>query len=306
MITTFWNNTLPMNLTTIAGQQDAIAVKARTADEVLDFCRCQGECEYKELAFVLDDGGDFKNDQSSFIGQKVFSSDTITFKLLKAGVVVATLNSSTYGVYYDFGTFTGNTNAKGFLVNWLKVQQGLGYGEYIVRMEIVSLGVTYTTDSHPFTVTGWNPDLADGTVRIETYQTGFIMNGFNYSGMNWYQSIRIPAQFGDKKPELIVNNYKDSSRKVYPIQSELQYTYKLETRLLPSSIFNPMNEDYLMGNEIYITDYNIKNQEIFRRKPVVLTGIPEVENHQGITKSDFVFEFKDRTQDIIKRNLTAL
>ena len=305
MITTTWTNSFPMPLESMAGQQAAQLVYGRTPEETIDFCRCNGECNHEELAFTLSGGKYYQNDQASFIAQKVFTSDTITYKLVKGGVVVATLNSNTYGTYYDFGTLRGNSVAKGFLVDWLKVQQGLGYGKYIVRTEIVSLGTTYTYDSHTYNVVLWNPDRANNTVRIESFQSGFIMNGFNYGEMGWYQSIRIVGKFGFKTPELISNNYQDTNRRVQPIQDEIKYTYKLITHLLPSNIFNPIIEDKLLTNDIYITDYNIKNQEIYRRKPVTLTAIPQVENHNLITKSDFVFEFKDRIQDVIKRNLSA-
>lgn len=306
MITTTWLNTFPMPLESMAGQQYANLVFGRTPDETIDFCRCENECNHEELAFTLVDGKYYQNDKASFIAQRLFTSDTITYKLIKGGVSVATLNSSTYGTYYNFGSLAGNNNAKGFLVDWLKVQQGLGYGKYIVRTEIVSLGITYTYDSHTYNVVLWNANRANNTVRLESYQSGFIMNGFNYGQMSWYQSIRIEGKFGFKTPELITNNYQDTTRKIKPIQDEIKYTYKLITHLLPSNIYNPIIEDKLLSSEIYITDYNIKNQEIYRRKPVTLTAIPQVDNHNLITKADFIFEFRDRTQDIIKRNLSAM
>jgi len=305
MITTTWLNTFRMPLESMAGQQYANLVFGRTPDETIDFCRCENECNHEELAFTLADGKYYQNDQASFIAQRLLTSDTITYKLVKGGAVVATLNSNTYGTYYDFGMLAGNSDAKGFLVDWLKVQQGLGYGKYIVRTEIVSLGTTYTYDSHTYNVVLWNANRANNTVRIESFQSGFIMNGFNYGNMGWYQSIRIEGKFGFKTPELITNNYQDTNRRVQAIQDEIKYTYKLITHLLPSNIFNPIVEDKLLTSEIYITDYNIKNQEIYRRKPVVLTAIPQVDNHNLITKADFIFEFRDRTQDIIKRNLNA-
>jgi len=307
MIKTNWGNDFPMTLTGMATSLQVQAVTPFTEEDGYDVCVCTG-CEYEEDAYVNNGGPAYKNDYKTFIGARRFATDTITFKLLKDGLVVATLNASTYGVLYDFGNalFVNSDvsfpDYKAFYVDWNLVQLGFGYGKFVVRVEIVSLGVTYTYDSHKFNVVEYNAYRADGTVKIEGYQNGNLQKHFDFTGLNFPQMYRLKGKFGDKTPTLILDDYKDFNRKNHEIQSEIQDTFILNTELLPSNIFNYINYILLRANTLLITDYNLQNQELYRTKPVKFNGFKEVQNHELTRVASFVYEFKHKTENDIKRN----
>jgi hypothetical protein len=315
MIITEWINNKPMYLAGFSGYLDAKAVNGGGSAYTADICNCYGECEYKELAFVNSNSVNWwQNDLTSLIAGRIFSTDTITFSILKNGVQIAVLNDNTYGTLYDYGslynpldkdylTSQAYLNYKGFIVDWKKVKIGFGYGEFQLKTTIVSLGTNYDKISHIYNVVEYNAERADNTVRIETYQKGAILNGFDYTGINWYQSIRIKGKFGNKKPTITDNNYQNTNREITQIQTKISNTFELETQLLPSNIYNPINYDSLLANDIFITDYNIKNQQLYRREPVYFENFAEVTNHELSIKSNFVYTFKAKFDNIVKRNI---
>lgn len=315
MIISQWINNKPMLLAGFSGYINANAVNGGGSAYTSDICNCYGECEYKELAFVNSDSVNWwQNDLTSLIAGRIFTTDTITFSLLKNGVQIAVLNDNTYGTLYDYGTLynpldedylssQAYLNYKGFIVDWKKVKIGFGYGEFQLKTTIVSLGQNYDKLSHIYNVVEYNAERADNTVRIETYQKGSILNGFDYTGINWYQSIRIKGKFGNKTPSLTDNNYQNTNREIIQIQTKIENTFSLETQLLPSNIFNPLNYDNLLANDIFVTDYNIKNQELYRREPVYFSNFEEITNHELSTQSNFVYTFKSKYDNTVKRNI---
>lgn len=307
-IKTTWTNTLPMPLKGMAVTMEVNAVEPFIEEDDYDVCVCS-TCDYSEDAFVNTGGEWWKNDFKSILAKRKFASDTVTFKLLKSGVVVATLNASTYGTYYNFGDaiFVSLPNVnfpdyKGFIVDWALVQAGFGYGSYKLRVETVSLGVTYTKDTHAFNVVEYNAYRADGSVRIESYQNGNLTKRWDYTGLNWPQMTRIKGMFGNKKPTLVIDNYEDANRQVHEIQGKIEDTYYLNTELLKAEIFNYLNYNGLRGNTLLITDYNLQNQELYRRKSVYLTNFEDVENHVKTRLASFYYAFKDKVNNDIKRN----
>lgn len=302
MITANWSNIFPMPLIGIADSTIALVVTPVMETTGWEVCACMGDCDFEEVQFVKEGGQWWQNDRKSFIRAKVVDTDTITFTLWKDGVQKATLNGTSYGIYYDHGSLVFPAY-KGFIIDWSLVQQAFGYGRYKVRTTHVSMGQTYTFDSHTFYVVEYNAKRADGTVRIETYQNGSIINGLDYTGIGWYQSLRINGKFGNKTPKLVQENYQSTDRTVKQIQSKTEYTFTLVTHLLPGYISNYINEDAIHSNDIVITDYNLLNQDLYRRIPVYVSDIPNVTNHNHSRSSNYVYEFKPKQDNTIKRNI---
>jgi hypothetical protein len=289
----------------MASSQSSVALSGLVEEDGYNVCVCDG-CEFVETAFVNNGGAYYKNDKKSFIKSKVFSSDTIEFTLWKNGVQVAALNASTYGTFYNFGSpLLINANYKGMLVDWNLVQLAFGYGKYKVRTVHTSLGTPYTSDSWEFEVVEYNDFRADGTFRMETYQNGAIEGGFDYSGINWYQSLRISGKLGNKQVELIETNYQKTNREKVQIQAEVENTWTLNTELLPAVVYNIINEDAILANKVQITDYNLKNQEIYRRLNVYFSNIKDQEMHNFTRKGDFVYELKLKRGNKRKRNISG-
>ena len=300
MITFNIANSYPMQLGVMATKKCMPIVNPFTSD-FSDFCKCNCACTPIFKAFYHSDGNEYKNDKSSFLYKKAISTDTIDLRLYKDGVQVDNLNDNDYGVFYDFGSLA-NPNLKGYLLHWSSVYFAHGYGMYQVVATVTSLGSTFTLESDIFECLIYTNERADGTVRIETTQNGYIMSGIDYTGVNWYQQYRISGWIEKQTPEFITDNILNSKREKTQVQDQVVNSYILETELLPSSILNAIIYDGLLANKILLTDYNFCYYEQYRKLEVYPDGIDEFktyrENFNGYAK----FKFTDKQQNVIKRN----
>ena len=120
--------------------------------------------------------------------------------------------------------------------------------------------------------------------------------------MNWKQSIRISGKFGDKQPQLEINNYVDSEYKKQQIVTVVNTEWTLSTNLLTNDVSNELIYDNLTGNDIFITDYNLLNNSItYKRVSTSLQDI-EAEHKENNTQSTYNFIFGDRLENNRKTN----
>jgi len=300
MIEIFGINATPHNRGLMAGMILARPVQSLDSG-FADVCSCVCDCEPFQRVFGSNTTDHWKNDTIPFLFKRITSSDTVTMQLYRNGALVGTLNSTTYGLYYDFGSFP-NVDYKGFQLDFKKVFLALGYGEYYVKTTIVSLGDTIIHESPTYECMEYSDERANGTVKIETYQNGYIMSGFDYTGMNWYQSYRIAGVFGDKKPSLEIDNYQNSARDLTQVQDSISNLYTLETKMLPSNLLNAITYDGLLANRILITDFNFCSYERYKRLEVYPDSIEDFTTFELNPKGTAKFKFTDKRQNIIKRN----
>jgi hypothetical protein len=301
MIDIFGFDDTPYNRGLMASKINARVVSSLTDNNFIE-CTCVCGCEPFQKVFAKVGGEWWKNDVTSFLFNRVTPTDTITMKLFRNGIEIENLNDNDFGTYYDFGSLP-NADYKGYKLEWEEVFDSYGYGEYQIRTEIVSLGDTIDIDSLIYECCEYTDALADGTVRIETYQNGYIMSSnIDYTGMNWYQSYRIEGFFGYKKPTFETDNYQNSARDITQIQDKLINLYTLETKMLPSNLMNAITYDGLLANRILITDHNLCNFERYKRLEVYPDSIDDFTTFQFNVNALGTFKFTDKKQNIIKRN----
>ena len=128
-----------------------------------------------------------------------------------------------------------------------------------------------------------------------------IIDGLDYTGMNWYQAIRFPGFFGKRQKEFEEEVWKDTNYENWQIRNELNFTYKCEIGMIPSCIGNVL-DNLLQANTTLITDYNQKNFDYnIIQKPVRLAEISETKydnNRQAV----YNLTFSDRKDNHIKIN----
>lgn len=272
-------------------------------DVVLDFCICNFVCDYVGKVFAKIGGEDFENDRTSFIFQKLIPADTVSMKLFKNNIEIATLNDDTYGTFFNFGDITPQPLYTGYLLEWEKVFALHGSGTYQIKTDTDIVGNATTVESQKFFLLPFSEEEANGTVRLEWIQNGNILSSlFDFTGINWYQSIRFEGNFGRKKPSLEKDFYETQNRERKQIQDNVITTYTLETKLLPSKISNKLYYDMGLANSILISDYNIFNNEIFRQKEVDTESYEEPEYFSRNTSGSHNLIFTDRFQIDKKRN----
>jgi hypothetical protein len=269
-----------------------------------DVCICDIMCPYTEMVFAKVGDVWWKNDKNDFLFQRLVAADTITIKLFKNGVELATITDDTYGTYY--ASFPNYALVTGFLVEWEKVFNLEGAGLYQIKADKVILGVASTFESQYFRLLEYTDERADETVRIESYQSGNIVrNQFNFTDMlpdGWYQSFRIRGKLFTPDPKMVIDKYPNQDWKNIQIQDQVVNEWKLETEQLPSIITNKLVYNVTLANTIQITDYNIYNHEIYRRIELYTTEIEKLADPSKNTERSYVLTFSDKTEDIIKRN----
>lgn len=289
----------------MATKQDSPLLANVPVLETNDICVCAIGCEYTENVFAKVGGFWWKNDKNDFLFQKLISADTIVFKIYKADVLQATITNNTYGDFYAFGSL-GNALYTGFVVHWEKVFNAWGSGYYQIKAEKTLLGVSSTFESQQFFLQEYTDTLADSTVRIESYQTGNILSSeFDYTGLlsgGWYSSFRIGGRLNSPDIKIEVDNIFDENYKQIQVQVKTDKEWSLETKLLPAIISNRINFDNANANQFLVTDYNIYNHEIYRRRDLYITNIEKKKEHGRNRNRGWVLTLSDTLQNNVKRN----
>ena len=305
MITIVLNNSNPApNPLGINRIRQVVGGKTFNFDDTNDICYCAIECEYIELAFAEIGGEDYKNDFSSFLFRKVDAFDTISFELFKDNVKVADLNNDDLGTYY--ASFPSQPLQTGFILSWENVLSVHGAGRYRVKVPQTILGESNTFESRLFQLKPYSDRSANRTVAIKGVQTGdiegsrFVFRDLIPGGWPFY--VRVRGYFQEVEPEIIKDFVKDSENKVVQRYDQLIKKYVLDIYQAPKSVLNLfLNGEISLANNIFVTDYNIKNTEILRNIEVdnQNIGYDPLKNQ---LKQDMRLEFNARSQNLVTRN----
>lgn len=300
------NNSSPMSiLSGTANKRDYQIVKPPSAGSVNEFCYCDLECEYVSNVFASVGNEDYKNDKSSFIYRRYSDSDTVLMKLFKNGVDLTDLNDNTLGIFYPqiTGALPTAESYVAYLLEWEKVYNNYGAGNYQVITTVNQLGTEIEIKSIKFNLMGYSDEAADGTVRIESFQNGNIIGSdFDFTGINWYSSMRIDGKFIETAETFETNEYLTQNYQRKQIQDKIIENYSLETNLLPRSVTEVITKNSVLANKILITDYNLFNEKVLRKIDVRTKEISDKSNYSGIRRSKYVINFSGTSENIIKRN----
>ncbi len=274
-------------------------------EDTNDVCICTFRCDYIEKVFAQAGGEFWKNDSNTFPFKKQIASDVVNIQLWKNGVKLADIVDDTYGTLidgYPFPTVPAQALYKIFTVEWEKVITVESPGLYQIKAFQTITGVDLTFESQLFKLEPYNDLHADGTVRIEIVQNGNIIRSeFDFTGTQLGFSSRIPANLNKTSPSTEQSMHEKQNYEKDQVQTRLIDNWELETKPIPFIINNALLYNYMLGNEIFITDYNILNETIYRRIPVVYEEV-EKDRATNDINSSFLFKFTDRVDDILKRN----
>ena len=271
---------------------------------IADFCVCDiVKCAYEELVFAHTDGEWFKNDKNEFLYKRLTASDTVALELWKNDVKIEDITNNDFGTLYT--TFSGSAEQQlyyGFLIDWNLVHASHGVGRYQIKAEMDILGTQSTNSSRYFNLMVYNDTLAHGTVRVESTQNGNIIgNNFDFTGLNWYQSMRIPAIFGNATPIYESDKYVAENRKFQQIQDKMTREFDLNIKKISWEVVEKLIYNKLLANEILMTDYNLYAETIWRRLWVVLKEISKKDAKNNPDKM-YNCKFTDAKEFYIKRN----
>ena len=293
----------PINLNYMATKFEAGGVTAIPRDRDIDFCFCDFECEFTELALVNIGGESWENDKSDFLFALVDESDTAEFKIYKDGELVETIVNDNYGTFTPVGGFADYPTYIGLQLEWANVAQVYGFGTYRIDLDAMILGAPTIFASHDYLVRQYSDEIADRTVKLTTFQNGNIESSrLDFTGLNWEQNMRLDGRFFAKNPELQKDRYQNSVRRKNQIQDSIPNTYTLVLERLPSSVYNKVVYNYCLANRFLITDYNTWREEDFLNIEVDPEEFEEPTWNNRTRKRDFTIIFTDRFDNNVKRN----
>lgn len=254
---------------------------------------------YSEMVFAHNDTDWWKNDKSEFLYKRYISADTVAIELWKDDAKIEDLNDSDFGTF--FNGFTPQPLYVGFLVDWHLVYLTYGTGNYTIKAQTVILGVSLEVVSRTFTLMVYSKELAHKTVRIESVQNGNIFgNIFDFTDLNWYQSIRVPGVFGNPKPIFSTDNYETENREFAQISAKMTREFELKINPIPFEVVEKIVYNKMLANSILITDYNIFAESEWMRVSVILK---EISKRDILSQNKmYDFQFTDSTEFYLKRN----
>lgn len=272
-----------------------------------DVCICDYiQCVYSEKVFADPSSPDdyWKNDENEFLFKRFVNADTVDLELHKEGKKIEDLNDNTFGTYFN-GFPLGSDEQQlyvGFLISWMEVYSVYGSGNYTIVANLNIIGSQTVFTSREFNLCLYSDFLANGTVRVETVQNGNIFgNDFDFTGLEWYQSLRIPGIFGNPSPVFETTEYKTSTHKRQQNKATMSREWELNTKLISWEIVDKLIYNKLLGNQILVTDYQIKAESLWRREDMFLKEI-EKPKLEGTPNRRYNIKFVDKKDIYTKRN----
>ena len=122
-----------------------------TSKDDVGYCSCDSMCEYKELATVFpsDTDNTFKNDYRAVLVTLLDSGSTYTFEVIDSSGTATTLVNGTHGQLFNLGFNSDQPLKVGFRIDWYKIYNVLGVGDYTIKVTQTDFGVTTENTSEP-------------------------------------------------------------------------------------------------------------------------------------------------------------
>lgn len=263
------------------------------------------------FAYLSNESDAFRNDFSSFI-LDVPVNATVTCTLIEIAPDGTETNhvivDNTYGTFLSTGLIRLNTWA--FILRWFRVADVLGFGTYKVNIQIENSASTVIFDQTTpcYVLKPWTCENAHGTVRITTEQSGYIVNGFDYRGLEyldvtnvpgspflaatfkttWPQQLRWYGVMRETTPTLITDKISDSNYNEQQVQDQIVRNFFFRLNHIRTDLSFHFIMDNLLATEIVVQDYNINN------------NLPEQENFDGIRMNPI--EIADRLTTPLNEN----
>jgi hypothetical protein len=239
-----------------------------------DFCTCVTQCVPALKVFASDDGDFYKNDKTTLFIRTLnvistpsptYSNTTGTINNVKTGVKTPLVD----GIH---GQAVPVNNFYYFIVDWLKIKNVLGLGNYKIEATTTAVLGGQTIDyfcSPKYKLMEYSDKLANGTVRLEIQQEGRLNHSYNYSNLKgsfgksviYSNQIRLPGSLkfeamNEETDHLTLNG---SSRPSYQIKDQARPSYSLSFHLVSSEqvIYTLFND--LFANPVKVSDYNVYN-----------------------------------------------
>lgn len=293
------------------------AVNDEVAD-VTECCFCSCETVIPAFAY-LDDTNNKEFNDCFFWLLTVPTDATVVATLTNLDTATDyVITDNTYGILYDVDVLKDNTWA--FIVKWANVATEIGYGNYQLNITVSDFNANeiFNKDYPKFKLLPYTCENAHGTVRIESWNSGYIEGGFDYRGISidnpftssfgsarklntWIQQIRYYGRLTRDRLPTQTDNHWDNLRNLTQVQTQIQNGWNLRLDFIKADISYKIIYDNLLGDFLYLSDYNANNIAKFRDVKVSLEAPDDPQTFLDQTEV-FNIKFVDYKQNLLKRN----
>ncbi len=249
-----------------------------------------GECCFllPALAEIGTPTSELKNDKHSVIWffDNGFTFAELILQKLVNGVYTDIFPLSfdnTYGTNFVYGFYETIYAEKsiGYLLDWNLVLNDLGEGEYRIKCNATQIDSTIKNYySFEFCLKEYTESRANKTTRLDWYKNGNSgsliddTRKVDYGTLNYYNSVRLPKSYFGKTQIKQEKNYtKYQSGEQVWIKDSIDFDYTLQVNQIPTWLSDFISLDANVNSEMYITDYNIRNEYRFTKKAITCTGV---------------------------------
>ena len=190
-------------------------------------------------------------------------------------VTKATLTDNTYGICYPFGGFQNSAgqNLVGYQINWANVISAIGTGSFRIQMTItVPVIGNQTLTSNEYCLQTYSPLLADGTVRLEWWNSGQIGDSVNdtnvrdFGSQSLYNSLRVRGYFGYPSSDYKTDETQLNNGQILFVEDEQTPIFSMELVMLPAFMHDILRTDFMQADSMCVTDYNKLNPINYAQK----------------------------------------
>lgn len=270
--------------------KDTVAATKSLVEEAGDCCYCSCDTVIPALVNLSDTSNKFENDYFSWI-LKVPANNTVVATLTKVDTGAEyTITNNDFGTLYAVDSL--KDNVWGLIIQWRKVAALHGYGNYQLNIQVSNVvpAVIFDKDYPVFCVMPYTCESAHGTVRIETYNTGYIEGGFDYRNLNfggppnahqygvlkgWGQQIRWYGRLDIVNHPTEIDNIYDNYRDLKQVQTQIEDEYNLRLDFIKTDISKQIIKDNFLADFILLSDYNADNVDDYKNVKVSLLSVGE-------------------------------
>lgn len=249
-------------------------------------------CEYFNVFADLSSDLLYKNDINTAFYVLNGGGDTIDFELYKDDVLTAHQPVSF--------TFFNQSDAKYGVVEWKQVLINDGIGCYELRLKYTdAFAVETVTTWAKYELNEWSIDKVQGFVNIRGYfNSNQLINGIDFTNSNVQDSINVPSFFGKRDPKTEVDNLVYSNRLTSKVTRENVNEYVLETNPLTNIYSRKLLDFYFLSEtNLFITDNNYFNHEVYQLKRVIVKEIQSPEYYPLSNKAKLIVKFEDKIKN---------
>jgi surface protein len=169
-------------------------------------------------------------------------------------------------------------NAVGFVIDWRQNLIAYGVGCYRVKINWDIQGIQGFYYAGNFELLPYSVEASEGTVQmIVNYDDKVLQDGINYTGSGFYTGLRFKGFFGNEQINSEHRNLLKANNVRQKVRNFSAPSYDLVTRPLTRCFTRPIKRMLLNASDIWVSDYNAWNHEIYRYFNVILSNEVGVE-----------------------------